>query len=31
MEYLWDLYSMRITIEIAGGKLILAQFPYLAC
>jgi hypothetical protein len=30
MEYLWDLYSMRITIEIAGGKLISAQFPYLA-
>jgi hypothetical protein len=31
MEYLWDLYSVRITIEMAGGKLILAQFPYLAC
>jgi hypothetical protein len=22
MEYLWDLYSMQITIEMAGGKLI---------
>jgi hypothetical protein len=31
MEYLWDLYSVRITIEMAGGKLISAQFPYLAC
>jgi hypothetical protein len=30
MEYLWDLYSMRITIETVGGKLISAQFPYLA-
>jgi hypothetical protein len=25
MEYLWDLYSVRITIETAGGKLISAQ------
>jgi hypothetical protein len=31
MEYLWDLYSVRITIEMAGGKLISAQIPYLAC
>jgi hypothetical protein len=30
MEYLWDLYSVRITIEMAGGKLISAQCPYLA-
>jgi hypothetical protein len=31
MEYLWDLYSVRITIEMAGGKLIFsAQLPYLA-
>jgi hypothetical protein len=31
MEYLWDLYSVRITIEMVGGKLIFsAQFPYLA-
>jgi hypothetical protein len=22
MEYPWDLYSVRITIEMAGGKLI---------
>jgi hypothetical protein len=22
MEYLWNLYSVRITIEMAGGKLI---------
>jgi hypothetical protein len=29
MEYLWDLYSVRITIEKAGGKLISAQSPYL--
>jgi hypothetical protein len=28
MEYLWDLYSVRITIEMAGGKLIFsAQSP----
>jgi hypothetical protein len=32
MEYLWDLYSVRITIEMAGGKLIFsARIPYLAC
>jgi hypothetical protein len=30
MEYLWDLYSVWITIEMAGGKLISAQFTYLA-
>jgi hypothetical protein len=24
MEYLWDLYSMRITIEMVGGKLIFS-------
>jgi hypothetical protein len=27
MEYLWDLYSVRITIEIAGGKLIFSALP----
>jgi hypothetical protein len=30
MEYLWDLYSVRITIEMAGGKLIFNAVPYLA-
>jgi hypothetical protein len=30
MEYLWDLYSVKITIETAGGKLISVQSPYLA-
>jgi hypothetical protein len=30
MEYLWDLYSVRITIEMAGGKLIFSAAPYLA-
>jgi hypothetical protein len=31
MEYLWDLYSVRITIEMAGGKLIFSALPpYLA-
>jgi hypothetical protein len=30
MEYLWDLYSVRITIEMAGGKLIFSTCPYLA-
>jgi hypothetical protein len=30
MEYLWDLYSVRITIEMAGGKLIFSAVPYLA-
>jgi hypothetical protein len=27
MEYLWDLYSVRITIEMAGGKLIFSATP----
>jgi hypothetical protein len=27
MEYLWDLYSVRITIEMAGGKLIFSVNP----
>jgi hypothetical protein len=27
MEYLWDMYSVRITIEIAGGKLIFSAAP----
>jgi hypothetical protein len=31
MEYLWDLYSVRITIETAGGELISARVPYLVC
>jgi hypothetical protein len=30
MEYLWDLYLVRITIEMAGGKLIFSVIPYLA-
>jgi hypothetical protein len=30
MEYLWDLYSVRITIEMAGEKLIFSTIPYLA-
>jgi hypothetical protein len=30
MEYLWVLYSVRITIERAGGKLIFSATPYLA-
>jgi hypothetical protein len=30
MEYLWDLYSVRITIEMVGGKLIFSATPYLA-
>jgi hypothetical protein len=29
MEYLWDLYSVRITNEMAGGKLIFSAVPYL--
>jgi hypothetical protein len=29
MAYLWDLISVRITIETAGGELISAQSPYL--
>jgi hypothetical protein len=24
MEYLWDMYSVWITIEMAGGKLIFS-------
>jgi hypothetical protein len=27
MEYLQDLYSVRITIETAGGKLIFSATP----
>jgi hypothetical protein len=27
MEYLWVLYSVRITIERAGGKLIFSATP----
>jgi hypothetical protein len=27
MEYLWDLYSVQITIEMAGGKLIFSADP----
>jgi hypothetical protein len=27
MEYLWDLYSVRITIKMAGGKLIFSAAP----
>jgi hypothetical protein len=27
MEYLWDLSSVRITIEMAGGKLIFSAQP----
>jgi hypothetical protein len=27
MEYLWDLYSVRITIETVGGKLIFSVSP----
>jgi hypothetical protein len=27
MEYLWDLYSVRITIEMAGGKLTFSVQP----
>jgi hypothetical protein len=30
MEYVWDLYSVRITIEMTGGKLIFSACPYLA-
>jgi hypothetical protein len=30
MKYLWDLYSVRITIEMAGEKLIPMQSPSLA-
>jgi hypothetical protein len=24
MEYLWDMYSVRITIKMDGGKLIFS-------
>jgi hypothetical protein len=27
MDYLWDLYSVRITIETARGKLIFSVMP----
>jgi hypothetical protein len=27
MEYLWVLYSVRITVERAGGKLIFSAAP----
>jgi hypothetical protein len=27
MEYLWDRYSVRITIGMAGGKLIFSVRP----
>jgi hypothetical protein len=27
MEYLWVMYSVRITIERAGGKLIFSVNP----
>jgi hypothetical protein len=27
MEYLWDLYSMQITKEMTGGKLIFSEVP----
>jgi hypothetical protein len=27
MEYLWDLYSVRITMEMVGGKLIFSAAP----
>jgi hypothetical protein len=30
MAYLWDMISVRITIETAGGELISARAPYLA-
>jgi hypothetical protein len=30
MEYLWDLYLVRISIEMAGGKLVSEMFPYQA-
>jgi hypothetical protein len=31
MAYLWDLISVRITIETAGGELISARSPYMVC
>jgi hypothetical protein len=27
MEYLWDMYSVRITIEMAGEELIFSAVP----
>jgi hypothetical protein len=27
MEYLWDLYSVRITNEMAGRELIFSAIP----
>jgi hypothetical protein len=27
MEYLWDVYSVRITIEMAGEELIFSACP----
>jgi hypothetical protein len=30
MEYLWPRYSVRITIERAGGELIFSVTPYPA-
>jgi hypothetical protein len=31
VEYLWPRYTVRITIEMAGGKLIFSvRSPYLA-
>jgi hypothetical protein len=27
MEYLWDLYSVRITIAMAGEELIFSACP----
>jgi hypothetical protein len=31
MEYLWNLYSVRITIKMAGGKLIFSASPPTWC
>jgi hypothetical protein len=30
MEYIWPRYSVRITIERAGGELIFSASPYPA-
>jgi hypothetical protein len=30
MEYLWDMYSVWITVEMASVKLIFSAVPYLA-
>jgi hypothetical protein len=30
MEYLWPQYSVRITIQMAGGELTFSVSPYLA-